>query len=460
MLTQSTAPFYNSAVSGHPVCIVDSGTIEKSIDKRLLVMNLCLHNGANYKTRNLELHRLSASYANKLLKKHQIDILGLSEHWLSDSNIHFLESINRNYTGFGVSDNDLRLANVRRLGKGGIAIMWHNSISNSITCLDIESDRICGIQLRLKRNNFVYILQIYAPCSNISIFDYINFVDYLQSVISMYAENGSVIVMGDVNAHLQGHTYIKQSDNRGRYVQSMLDYHNLVSINSQSNCLGAHSTFVSYDDFYESLIDHILIPDTCIDTVSYCEILDDDVLNVSRHRPIVCELLYPVPDLQNNMPSNGSHIKWKQVSSDMTLMYRTHLDESLRVTDYSNVPNVTDRITQRYDNIATKINSCSDIAFPKSEFRRYLKPYWDQNLKNLHAVMRQARRQWISEGRPRGNNHTSYRKYKTAKSIFRSQHRKCADNYLSSLNAEIDQFAELDSAYFWKRLTGDGSCRP
>ena len=54
----------------------------------------------------------SASYANKLLKKHQIDILGLSEHWLSDSNINFLESINRNYTGFGVSDNDLRLANV------------------------------------------------------------------------------------------------------------------------------------------------------------------------------------------------------------------------------------------------------------------------------------------------------------------------------------------------------------
>ena len=93
-----------------------------------------------------------------------------------------------------MSDNDLRLANVRRPGKGGIAIMWHNSISNSITRLDIESDRICAIQLRLNRNNFVYNLQIYAPCSNISIFDYRNFVDCLQSVISMYAENGSVIV--------------------------------------------------------------------------------------------------------------------------------------------------------------------------------------------------------------------------------------------------------------------------
>ena len=75
-------------------------------------------------------------------------------------------------------------------------------------------------------------------------------------------------------------------------MQCMLDYHNLMSVNSQSNCLGAFSTFVSYGDFYESLIDHILVPDTGLDTVSYCEILDDDVLNVSRHRPIVCEICY------------------------------------------------------------------------------------------------------------------------------------------------------------------------
>ena len=65
----------------------------------------------------------SASYANQLLKQHRIDILGLSEHWWTDSNMHFLETINRNYTGFGVSDNELRIAGARRLGKGGIVIM-------------------------------------------------------------------------------------------------------------------------------------------------------------------------------------------------------------------------------------------------------------------------------------------------------------------------------------------------
>ena len=159
----------------------------------------------------------------------------------------------------------------------------------------------------------------------------------------MYAENGIVIVVGDLNAHLQGRTFIKPSDERGRYMQCMLNYHDLMSVNSQPNCLDAFSTFVSYGDFYESLIDHILVPDICLDAVSYCEILDDDVLNVSRHRPIVCEICYAVPELQNDRHSIGSHIKWKQVSPVELQTYRSSLDESLRATDYNNVSNVTEK---------------------------------------------------------------------------------------------------------------------
>lgn len=106
--------------------------------------------------------------------------------------------------------------------------------------------------------------------------------------------------------------------------------------------------------------------------------------------------------MQNDRHFIDSHIKWKQVSPVELQTHRSSLGESLRATDYSNVSNVTDKINQRYDNIVTKIISCSDNAFSKTECRRFLKPYWDQNLKDLHAVMRQARRFWISECRPRG----------------------------------------------------------
>ena len=39
--------------------------------------------------------------------------------------------------------------------------------------------------------------------------------------------------------------------------------------------------------------------------------------------------------------------------------------------------------------------------------------------------------------------HISYRSYKLAKSLFRSFRRKVPENYLSELNAEIDQIAEV-----------------
>ena len=38
-----------------------------------------------------------ASYIRSLLDKRQIHILGLSEHWLFNHNLHFLDSINSNY---------------------------------------------------------------------------------------------------------------------------------------------------------------------------------------------------------------------------------------------------------------------------------------------------------------------------------------------------------------------------
>ena len=68
--------------------------------------------------------------------------------------------------------------------------------------------------------------------------------------------------------------------------------------------------------------------------------------------------------------------------------------------------------------------------------------------------MRLARSRWVAEGKLRGNDHLSYRNYKHAQSLFRSYHRKCAEKYLSDLNAETDQTAEVDSAYFWKKVNG------
>ena len=117
--------------------------------------------------------------------------------------------ISSEYKYFGIPDKDLCIPSNRKVGKGGVAIMWRSELSNHISVLDIDSDRICGIQYMLCTNVRVYFLQVYAPCASYSIALYREFVDYLQSLISLYSDNGMVVVMGDFNTHLQGQRYIK-----------------------------------------------------------------------------------------------------------------------------------------------------------------------------------------------------------------------------------------------------------
>ena len=174
-------------------------------------------------------------------------------------------------------DNDLLMPSNRRVGKGGVAILWHKSLDHHVTPLDITSDRICGIQYRLNQHLHFYILQVYAPSSNHPVQVYRDFIDHLHAIIRMYCHYGLVILMGDFNAHLQGKRFIKSTDDRGKCLLDLMNYYNLVSLNTLSLCSGATSSFVSYDSIYESLIDHVLLPFERLDTVSSCEILDDYV---------------------------------------------------------------------------------------------------------------------------------------------------------------------------------------
>ena len=210
----------------------------------------------------------SASYANDFLKREVFIFLGCHQH-----NLHFLQAIHSNYNCFGVSDNDLKTPSNRKVGKGGVALLWHRSLDHQVSPLDIDSDRICGVQYRVSQSLHFYILQVYAPSSNHPIQEFRDFIDYLYIIISTYWQNGVVVMMGDFNAHLQGKVFIKTTDDRGRYLSDMMESFNLVSLDSLPSCSGTFASFVSYDDAYASLIDHVLLPVERLDTVISCKIL-------------------------------------------------------------------------------------------------------------------------------------------------------------------------------------------
>ena len=63
--------------------------------------------------------------------------------------------------------------------------------------------------------------------------------------------------------------------------------------------------------------------------------------------------------------------------------------------------------------------------------------------------MTALRKLWVEGFKPRGNS-PAYKNYNMAKRTFRRCHRSAVNTYLVTLNREIDDASELDSATFWK----------
>ncbi len=178
-----------------------------------------------------------------------------------------------------------------------------------------------------------------------------------------------MILMGDFNAHLHGRQFRKTLDVRGLELDYFLNSNNLVSINTLVSCAGAGSTFVTYDGLHESLIDHVVMSTEWLDTVSSCEILDDCVLNVSRHRPIVFSL--KLPETGDVVPNDDflPRINWKKSRQEHIESYQSALSQHLQtISPELTTPQLTTAdIDGLYVKLVESMQLSSDRYIPKSK---------------------------------------------------------------------------------------------
>lgn len=113
----------------------------------------------------------SCSYLCDTLENTTTDLCGISEHWLFERDLHFLDKIDNNYRSHSVSDSSLHDTSNRRLGKGGAAIFWNRKYDSCVTPLCIDDDRILGVKIEMPESSYIYLLQDYLPYSNHSSFN-------------------------------------------------------------------------------------------------------------------------------------------------------------------------------------------------------------------------------------------------------------------------------------------------
>ena len=412
-----------------------------AIGRLYLLMNLLTWNATGVMS--------SGAYLSQALNTYCIDIAGISEHWLYKNDEYVLSHINSGYSYYSVSDSDLTLPRTRRVGKGGVAFLWRKQLDQHITCLDVDDDRIIGIEYKVNTELSMYIFQVYFPCSTHSVNIYREYVDKIVDLYNLYSNSGIVIFMGDFNGHLNSRRFHKSADTRSMCLEKFLLDYNMVAVNALDLCTGAHTSFVSYSGTHESLIDHIMIPSWILTSVASCSILDDNAINVSNHRPVVCSLSLIINTFRPNCTFERERYNWKRVSASIQTNYQNIISHNIGdlVSSEDVVTNAD--VDRLYNDIVNTLHKASSIL-PKSQFKPCLKPYWDKELKSLHKLMRIKRNIWVSEGRPRGEGHRSYSEYKQCKCDFRRIQRGKVNIFLNERNQEVDEAAEIDSTYFWK----------
>ncbi|XP_053398165.1 uncharacterized protein LOC128556626 [Mercenaria mercenaria] len=104
----------------------------------------------------------------------------------------------------------------------------------------------------------------------------------------------------------------------------------------------------------------------------------------------------------------------------------------------------------KYTVYSEKVLSSARQSLPRKRFKPFLKPFWNHELAKYHRQMKSFRESWCRDGRPRNEASISYANYKNSKRVFRRMHRICIENYLTSIDQELDKTAEIDSDQFWK----------
>ena len=156
-----------------------------------------------------------------------------------------------------------------------------------------------------------------------------------------------------------------------------------------------------------------------------------------------------VPNINKvNVRKNAA---WHKASAEQITAYQRDTEEPL--FSLLQIPVTT---TQDIDELANTIceHMCKSAQknIPVNTFNKHTKPYWTEQIKELHGNMRQTRLNWLEEGRPRDKNNEAYRKYKQSERIFRAAQRKSSDDYLAQAYRDLDEAAGLDIRLFWSMV--------
>ena len=205
----------------------------------------------------------STPYLSACLKNYDIDICALSEHWLRSCNMHFLQQVDREYSVYAKSIDELLPANYKCTNyRKGVALLVSRRMDRYVVReIEIDTDRIVGVELHLPNEltMFVFCYTYQLPLFRLKYLRNM-LIRYMSCIRCIVKLELTVIFARDFNANVRGPRVNSPKGERCKYLQNVLDDLNLISLNTQECCTGPTYTFQGYENGPCTNIVHIIIP--------------------------------------------------------------------------------------------------------------------------------------------------------------------------------------------------------
>ena len=214
----------------------------------------------------------------------------LQEHWLWPFELDQLGSIDPNFAYTAVCDNHLSPSSTLARGCGGCSILWQKSIS-TIPISNLDSDRICGIQLPIEGLQLPTIIDVYMPSSEYSQETYNNYINAVNQAISTVPQSSPLLLVGDLNCHigkLGGPRTSSDPNHRGVQWMELTEILSLYIPSLSTLATGAVHTFRSNRS--TTIVEYVIGNFSLSTVLVSCRVEEDHPLNTSDYLPIVSKL--------------------------------------------------------------------------------------------------------------------------------------------------------------------------
>ena len=330
------------------------------------------------------------------------DIIGVTEHWLSDRNRDFIGSLDDRF------DCAVKTQpTVSSRGAGGIALLYRKTLTDNIELIDTYIN--CSLAVTLRIDGFKPITVVCArlPSTNVSAADYQEECSKLFDLYDRCNFNSYVFLIGDLNTDVGKH----MNCIKARHLKSLIDDRNLLNTANIWNRKGPAYTYHDKSFHNTSLIDYIPVPEHVQHSVTENFIDNSVKYEISDHFPICAKFNM---DLYRDIKKRKFfRLKWNKADDVSKRLYSSEIDMHLQ-SNWT-IDKTYIGINEASDYLINVLHTCATKYIPAGKFRPYLKPYWRaEHLNDLHYEMRCTRPEWMCAGRPRD-----------ASSDIRARYNKC-----------------------------------